>query len=244
MNGSPRSPRARARARSCATGCTWYLVGAPNVGKSSSAQSTRRRRRCDRGRPTPARRAMRSAQHRRSRHSATHHRYSRPARDLFDEVEKIGIERTRTAIAMADLAIIVTDARDLEPAPAVLVAELPAALARIVVRNKIDLAVAPPKRAIDSAGQTIWLSAKPGPESIYWETRYWISRARTKIWKARSWPASVICRRSGGKRAPSLRLAASPRGDDHARTVRRRVARSPACAVGDNRRVHRRRFAW
>ena len=32
----------------------------------------------------------------------------------LDEVEKIGIERTRTAIAMADLAIIVTDARDLE----------------------------------------------------------------------------------------------------------------------------------
>ncbi len=83
-------------------------------------------------------------------------------RETLDEVEKIGIERTRTAIAMADLALIVTDARDLEPAPAVLVAELPATLARIVVRNKIDLAAAPPKRAIDSAGQTVWLSAKTG----------------------------------------------------------------------------------
>lgn len=83
-------------------------------------------------------------------------------RETVDEVEKIGIERTRTAIASADLALIVTDARDVEPIPSALVAELPVALARIVVRNKSDLTSAAPKRATENAAQTIWLSAKTG----------------------------------------------------------------------------------
>ena len=83
-------------------------------------------------------------------------------RETVDEVEKIGIERTRTAIANADLGLIVTDARDIEPVPSALVAELPVALARIVVRNKIDLTATAPKRAMENAAQTIWLSAKTG----------------------------------------------------------------------------------
>ncbi|HZI83101.1 MAG TPA: tRNA uridine-5-carboxymethylaminomethyl(34) synthesis GTPase MnmE, partial [Casimicrobiaceae bacterium] len=62
-------------------------------------------------------------------------------RPTTDAVEKIGIERTRAAIEAADLALVVTDAREPDhPADRVIAAELTPALPRIVVRNKIDLA--------------------------------------------------------------------------------------------------------
>jgi tRNA modification GTPase len=83
-------------------------------------------------------------------------------REAVDEVEKIGIERTIAAIAGADLALIVTDAREGNGPSAALLAQLPAALARIVVRNKIDLTEDLPKNVVDDAGRTVWLSAKTG----------------------------------------------------------------------------------
>jgi tRNA modification GTPase len=83
-------------------------------------------------------------------------------REAVDEVEKIGIERTIAAIARADLALIVTDAReDLNPSVS-LIAQLPASLARIVVRNKIDLTEDPPNSLAENGGHAVWLSAKTG----------------------------------------------------------------------------------
>ncbi|TMG85782.1 MAG: tRNA uridine-5-carboxymethylaminomethyl(34) synthesis GTPase MnmE [Betaproteobacteria bacterium] len=62
-------------------------------------------------------------------------------RPTTDAVEKIGIERTRAAIEHANLALIVTDARDpRDPADQTIAAELPPTLPRLLVRNKIDLA--------------------------------------------------------------------------------------------------------
>jgi len=83
-----------------------------------------------------------------------------------DAVEKIGIERTWAAIDRADLALVLVDARDAQPAldaeDAVIVARLPAHLPRVVVHNKTDLTdVAPRRDAVD--GRThIWLSALTG----------------------------------------------------------------------------------
>ena len=63
-------------------------------------------------------------------------------RETTDTVEALGIARTRAAIARADLALVLTDAREpREPrADTPLAGELPAALPRIIVRNKCDLA--------------------------------------------------------------------------------------------------------
>lgn len=84
-------------------------------------------------------------------------------RDSTDPIERIGIERTWTTIARADLALIVTDARAPEhAADAVIVARLPAALRRIVVRNKIDLAGIEARRSESGGTSEVWLSAKTG----------------------------------------------------------------------------------
>ncbi len=61
-------------------------------------------------------------------------------RDTDDPVEKIGIERTRAAIADADLALLLVDAKSASVAAdiAKLAEELPNSLRAIIVRNKID----------------------------------------------------------------------------------------------------------
>ena len=84
-------------------------------------------------------------------------------RESDDPIERIGIERTWAATARADLALIVTDARDPDDGgDAAIVARLPDSLRRIVVRNKIDLANIEAKRS-EAAGITeVWLSAKTG----------------------------------------------------------------------------------
>jgi tRNA modification GTPase len=84
-------------------------------------------------------------------------------RESADPVERIGIERTWATIARADLALIVTDARDAgADADAAIVARLPPSLRRIAVRNKIDLAGIEPKRAAPAGAEEVWLSAKTG----------------------------------------------------------------------------------
>jgi tRNA modification GTPase len=84
-------------------------------------------------------------------------------RDAADEIEKIGIQRTWAEIGRADLALIVTDAREPDnAADAAFVARLPAALRRIVVRNKIDLAGRQPRSMAGDVTSTVWLSAKTG----------------------------------------------------------------------------------
>jgi tRNA modification GTPase len=84
-------------------------------------------------------------------------------RESADAIERIGIERTWTAIARADVALIVTDARAPEhPADAAIVERLPASLRKIIVRNKIDLAGIDAKRSGSEGVGEVWLSAKTG----------------------------------------------------------------------------------
>lgn len=80
-------------------------------------------------------------------------------RDTVDEVERLGIARTREAIARADLVLHLTEAgsRD-DPADAAVLASLPRDIARLEVVNKIDLAGLAPGRE----GGSLLLSAKTG----------------------------------------------------------------------------------
>ena len=78
-------------------------------------------------------------------------------RETTDAVELLGIDRTRAAIARADLALLIVDARDADPvgfvratssrgAPVAALADaLPDSLPRIVVHNKCDLAGIEPR---------------------------------------------------------------------------------------------------
>jgi tRNA modification GTPase len=92
-----------------------------------------------------------------------------------DPIETLGIERTWTAVRRADLALVLVDARaegdGLGPATDAILAQLPAALPRIVVHNKIDLCADDSARVArdDSADETpahprchVSLSAKTG----------------------------------------------------------------------------------
>jgi len=82
-------------------------------------------------------------------------------RPTTDTVEKIGIERTRAAIERADLALVVTDAREPDhPDDDTITAELPARLVRIRVRNKIDLARLEAASTESDGAVTVLLSAK------------------------------------------------------------------------------------
>jgi tRNA modification GTPase len=84
-------------------------------------------------------------------------------RPTTDAVEKIGIERTRAAIEHADLALIVTDAREPDhPADQAISGELPPSLGRILVRNKIDLARLEARASHTGGIATVALSAKTG----------------------------------------------------------------------------------
>ncbi len=77
-------------------------------------------------------------------------------RDTTDPIEIIGIERTRAAIADADLALVLVESD--ANVPARLLAELPANLSRVIVRNKIDLTKGEPH----ADGHGVWLSARTG----------------------------------------------------------------------------------
>lgn len=86
-----------------------------------------------------------------------------------DPIEKIGIERTWSAIARANVALVMVDAKageaGLDAADAEILARLPSALPHIVVHNKIDLLALPPKAVASSpaaATRHVWLSAKTG----------------------------------------------------------------------------------
>jgi tRNA modification GTPase len=93
-------------------------------------------------------------------------------RPTDDPIETLGIERTWSAVAHADLVLVMVDARDcveeVSPTDAAILRELPATLARIVVHNKIDLTDgvareelrAPPPQ--ERSRHHVWLSAKTG----------------------------------------------------------------------------------
>lgn len=82
-------------------------------------------------------------------------------RQTDDPVEQIGIERTRTAIADADLALLLIDANDERTNIGDLLHEIPTSLPRIVVANKIDLRDSPPDSAL-GLGELLPISAKTG----------------------------------------------------------------------------------
>ena len=80
-----------------------------------------------------------------------------------DEIEKIGIARTWREIERADVVVLLVDARSgLGDAEQDIVAQLPAALARITVYNKVDLAGRAAERHEETDGVAISLSAKHG----------------------------------------------------------------------------------
>ncbi|MBI2308308.1 MAG: tRNA uridine-5-carboxymethylaminomethyl(34) synthesis GTPase MnmE [Rhodocyclales bacterium] len=84
-------------------------------------------------------------------------------RETEDEVEKIGIERTWREIERADVVLLLTDAQHgIGDAERAILARLPAAIRRITVDNKIDLAGRAPERRETADGVAIALSAREG----------------------------------------------------------------------------------
>ena len=97
-------------------------------------------------------------------------------RPTDDPIETLGIERTWAAVQRADLALVLVDARAADggvgAATAAMLAQLPAALPRILVHNKVDLCAraAGVEGGVGAAsGDTparpdrhVWLSAKTG----------------------------------------------------------------------------------
>jgi tRNA modification GTPase len=100
-------------------------------------------------------------------------------RPTDDPIEAIGVERAWAAVARADLALVLADARaadgGMHAATAEILARLPAELPRILVHNKIDLCATEAARAprVVTAGEPsregaahlrghVWLSAKTG----------------------------------------------------------------------------------
>lgn len=84
-------------------------------------------------------------------------------REASDPVERLGIERTWSAIAKADLVLLLSDARQAhdESRDAIL-GRLPARLPRLRVMNKIDLSGHAPAVQRQAGETRVWLSAKSG----------------------------------------------------------------------------------
>jgi tRNA modification GTPase len=81
-------------------------------------------------------------------------------RDTCDPVEKIGIERTWTAVEQADVALLLVDAgHGVAEHEAAILARLPG-IPRLTVHNKIDLTGEAANLGAD--GNEVWLSAKNG----------------------------------------------------------------------------------
>ena len=173
-----------ARARSGAMlrqGLTVVLVGAPNVGKSSLLN---RLVRDEAAIVTAIPGTTRDTVERQIEIAGIPLTIVDTAglRETTDEVEMLGIARTRAAIARADVALLLVDAReDADPVIAVtphavpaprdatplqtarLLLELPPALPRIVVHNKCDLArIAPHVERTDASHVAVWLCALTG----------------------------------------------------------------------------------
>ncbi len=84
-------------------------------------------------------------------------------RESEDEVEKIGIARTRAAIDKAGVALLIGDATQKDhPADVAILSQLPRGLPVVRVHNKIDLAQTAPRAEYRDDGTHIYLSAKTG----------------------------------------------------------------------------------
>jgi tRNA modification GTPase len=82
-------------------------------------------------------------------------------RHTEDEVEREGVRRARAELARADLVLLVTDTVH-GNADLGLLDELPAAVARLVVVNKIDLDALPPRAETRAGLLHLWISARTG----------------------------------------------------------------------------------
>ena len=143
-------------------GLTVVLIGAPNVGKSSLLN-----------RLAGDELAIATAQPGTTRdpvHASVevegiplHVVDTAGLRDTDDPVEKIGVDRTWRAVAEADLALILRDARgDAGSAASAIELKLSPTLPRIVVHNKIDLCGLPARTAKSADRCEVWLSALRG----------------------------------------------------------------------------------
>ncbi len=84
-------------------------------------------------------------------------------RESEDAVERAGMERTRRAIARADLALVMVDRGEGESAQdQAILASLPQGLPVIKVHNKIDLSGEAPRALREGGRAEVWLSAKTG----------------------------------------------------------------------------------
>jgi tRNA modification GTPase len=155
-------------------GLTVVLVGAPNVGKSSLLNHLAG---VDVAIVTPIAGTTRDAIAREVEIDGIPLSIVDTAglRPTDDPVETLGIERTWAAVAGADLALVIVDAREsgagLPADAAAILAQLPAALPRLVVHNKIDLTGEAAPRVVHGGGSAdtapaarshVFLSAKTG----------------------------------------------------------------------------------
>jgi tRNA modification GTPase len=83
-------------------------------------------------------------------------------RDTRDEIEAEGIRRARAELARADLALLIVDAHTSARTLDALRAECPPGVARLIVRNKIDLTDAPPRVVRHADEAEVHLSALTG----------------------------------------------------------------------------------
>jgi tRNA modification GTPase len=150
-------------------GLAVVLVGAPNVGKSSLLNHLAGR---DVAIVTPIPGTTRDTVERDIEIGGIPLRVIDTAglRPTDDPIETLGIERTWAAVAQADLALLIIDART-ATAPAdddtAILGALPTALPRIVVHNKIDLAGLRARVEVRNeegakARRHVFLSAKTG----------------------------------------------------------------------------------
>ena len=138
------------------------LIGQPNVGKSSLLNQLAGE---EVAIVTPVAGTTRDAirQHIEIEGVALHFIDTAGLRDTDDEVEKIGIARTWSAIQQANVALLLIDAaQGVAPADLEIIAKLPAGLPLFRVFNKVDLLGQEPR--VDAAGGAadIYLSAKTG----------------------------------------------------------------------------------
>jgi tRNA modification GTPase len=167
-----RLDRLLARARTGALlreGLTIVLIGRPNVGKSSLLNRLVRE---DAAIVTPLAGTTRDTVERQVELCGIPLTIVDTAglRETGDAVERLGIERTWSAVERADLALLIVDARvaaaALDVEDRALLARLPPALPRLVVHNKCDLVNAAARVVHETGGDAtrahVWTSALTG----------------------------------------------------------------------------------
>lgn len=138
------------------------LIGQPNVGKSSLLNQLAGE---EVAIVTPVSGTTRDAirQHIEIEGVALHFIDTAGLRDTDDEVEKIGIARTWSAIRQANAALLLIDAaKGIGPADLEIIAKLPSGLPLLRVFNKVDLLGQEPRVVAEGGVADIYLSAKTG----------------------------------------------------------------------------------